>query len=129
MNRKIYAVLLIAIVAVVMVSGCTTTGNGDANGGNGDNSGNGGTNVQTYSPSQIAEHDSSDDCWIVVQDKVYDVTAFINSHPGGEAILQGCGTDATELYATRPMGSGTPHSNRANNLLQAYLIGELDTGA
>ena len=43
----------------------------------------------------------------------------------GKAILEGCGKDGTELYETRPMGSGTPHSDRARNLLEDYYIGEL----
>lgn len=53
------------------------------------------------------------------------VTEFISSHPGGKAILEGCGTDATELFETRPMGSGTAHSERARTLRENYYIGDL----
>ncbi|MBR9690274.1 cytochrome b5 domain-containing protein [Candidatus Woesearchaeota archaeon] len=75
--------------------------------------------------SELATHNSRDDCWLSIDGHVYDVTAFIGSHPGGEAILQGCGTDATTLFETRPMGSGKPHSDNARILLETYYIGDL----
>jgi cytochrome b involved in lipid metabolism len=58
---------------------------------------------------------------------VYDVTKFIEAskHPGGEAIVEGCGKDATVLFATRPMGSGTPHSEKAYGFLTSFYIGDL----
>lgn len=37
--------------------------------------------------SEIAKHKSSDSCWIVVHGKVYNVTEFLDKHPGGRAIL------------------------------------------
>jgi cytochrome b involved in lipid metabolism len=80
---------------------------------------------ETYTLTQVAEHNSNDDCWLVLDGKVYDVTGFIGSHPGGAAIIEGCGTDATTLFETRPMGSGTPHSINARNLQENYYIGEL----
>ena len=46
-------------------------------------------------------------------------------HPGKEAILEGCGKDATILFNTRPMGSGTPHSNTARSYLNDFQIGDL----
>ena len=82
--------------------------------------------TQTYSMDQVATHDSSDSCWLVIEGKVYDVTSFVSNHPGGEAILEGCGQDATVLFNTRPMGSGTPHSDDARATLETYLIGTLE---
>jgi cytochrome b involved in lipid metabolism len=75
--------------------------------------------------TEIAMHDSKDDCWLLIDGKVYEVTDFIRWHPGKDAILEGCGKDATTLYETRPMGSGTPHSQSARNRLEQYKIGEL----
>jgi len=74
---------------------------------------------------EISQHNSSEDCWLAINGKVYDVTDYIPSHPAGNTILEGCGTDATELYETRPMGSGTPHSEDARELLNDYYIGDL----
>jgi cytochrome b involved in lipid metabolism len=77
--------------------------------------------------AEIAQHPVEADCWMAIDGQVYDVTGFIASgnHGGGEAILQGCGKDATELFDTRPMGSGTPHSSKARDFLPNFKIGEL----
>ncbi|NTU72682.1 cytochrome b5 domain-containing protein [Candidatus Roizmanbacteria bacterium] len=76
--------------------------------------------------TEIASHNSATDCWFAVDGNVYDVSAFIGSqkHPGGKAILLGCGKDATELYNTKP-GTGKPHSERAHAYLQTFKIGTL----
>jgi cytochrome b involved in lipid metabolism len=81
----------------------------------------------TFTLTQIAEHTTKDNCWMALEGKVYDVTPFVASgfHPGKAAILEGCGKDATELFNTRPMGTGTPHSERARKMLPKYLIGDL----
>ena len=81
----------------------------------------------TYTLAQVSEHNSKDSCWMALEGKVYDVTPFVASgfHPGKSAILAGCGKDATELFNTRPMGSGTAHSERARKMLPKYYIGEL----
>jgi cytochrome b involved in lipid metabolism len=79
-----------------------------------------------YSLTDVTAHNSRDDCWLAIHGKVYDVTDFIADHPGRDAILEGCGKDASDLYETRPMGSGTPHSQRARGLLDDYYIGDLN---
>lgn len=81
----------------------------------------------SFTLEQVAEHSTKDSCWLALEGKVYDVTPFIEGgfHPGKLAILQGCGKDATELFNTRPMGSGTPHSERARAMLPKYFIGDL----
>lgn len=73
---------------------------------------------------QVALHSIQSDCWLAIRGKVYDVTTFF-THPGGEAILEGCGTDATFLFENRPSGSGTPHSSIAEQALVNFYIGEL----
>ena len=80
-----------------------------------------------YTLDEVAPHATADDCWIVIHGSLYDVTEFIadQAHPGGAAILEGCGIDATEFYETRPMGSGTPHSSNARALLGEFYIGEI----
>jgi cytochrome b involved in lipid metabolism len=58
-----------------------------------------------YSMEEVALHDSTEDCWFVIDGKVYNVTGFDSKHPGGEAVYEGCGKDATTLFETRPMGA------------------------
>jgi cytochrome b involved in lipid metabolism len=79
-----------------------------------------------FSMEEIAKHDNPEDCWFVIDNKVYDVTGYEAKHPGGEAILVGCGKDATQLFETRPMGSGTPHSDKARSYMPNYYIGDLE---
>ncbi|KAF9012545.1 glyoxylate dehydrogenase [Cyathus striatus] len=44
----------------------------------------------------VAQHASRDSCWIIVHSKVYDVTEFLDEHPGGsKIILKYAGKDAT----------------------------------
>lgn len=49
--------------------------------------------------SEVAKHKSTDSCWTVIHGKVYDITSFLDKHPGGRSILlrQG-GADATAEF-------------------------------
>lgn len=82
--------------------------------------------LAVYSVEEIALHAAADDCWLLIDGKVYDVTEYVARHPGGKAVVEGCGKDSTELYETRPMGSGTPHSDKAREGLANYLIGQVE---
>lgn len=39
------------------------------------------------SAQQISEHKTPEDCWIVVDNQVWDVTDFLDEHPGGSASM------------------------------------------
>lgn len=82
--------------------------------------------VQSYSLSDIAAHNQPTDCWFAIGASVYNVTSYIKSgiHPGEEAILLGCGKDATQLFSTKG-SKGQPHSEKATNYLQSFKIGAL----
>ena len=55
--------------------------------------------AQTEQPRAVQEHRSADDCWVVLYNEVYDVSGFLDQHPGGSRIiLQLAGNDATEQY-------------------------------
>uniref|UniRef100_A0A2A4IU75 Cytochrome b5 heme-binding domain-containing protein n=1 Tax=Heliothis virescens TaxID=7102 RepID=A0A2A4IU75_HELVI len=58
--------------------------------------------------------------WIVYKDGVYDVTNYIDEHPGGaETILEEAGQDATSAF------EDIGHSSDARAVLQKYKIGEI----
>ncbi|KAF8891829.1 glyoxylate dehydrogenase [Infundibulicybe gibba] len=55
--------------------------------------------MSLISGKTVSEHASRDSCWIIVHSKVYDVTEFLDEHPGGsKIILKYAGRDATEAY-------------------------------
>ena len=76
--------------------------------------------VKVFRKEEILEHKSKNSCWIILHDKVYDVSKFLDEHPGGEEVLleQG-GKDATENF------EDVGHSTDARDLLPEYLIGEV----
>ena len=60
-------------------------------------------------------------CWLAICGKVYDVTDFLKTHPGGaETLLQCAGGDATADY------DAVGHSAAAKKMLAKYYVGECD---
>lgn len=80
---------------------------------------------KSYAMDEVATHNSESDCWMAIGDKVYDATSFVANHPGGPAILKGCGTDATKLFEERPTNNKGPHPDQAREQLTKLYIGEL----
>lgn len=79
----------------------------------------------TLNTTEVQKHNSQADCWIIVSNQVYNVTAYIPFHPGGtQRIVNTCGTDATTAFNTRG-GSGS-HSTNAHNLLNNYYLGNFN---
>jgi len=52
-----------------------------------------------YTLSEIRKHNKADDCWIALRNRVYDITAYLDYHPGGRPKLMSvAGKDATRLF-------------------------------
>ncbi|EJT97504.1 hypothetical protein DACRYDRAFT_96985 [Dacryopinax primogenitus] len=48
---------------------------------------------------EVQRHNTREDCWVVIEGQVYDVTRFLEDHPGGIAsILRMAGSDATDMF-------------------------------
>lgn len=70
---------------------------------------------------ELKKHKSKNSLWMAIDGKVYDVTAFVNEHPGGiYTILSGGGKDSTKAFHQ------VPHSPAAQKILKNYLIGILE---
>ena len=69
--------------------------------------------------AEVEQHASDTDAWIVVKDKVYDCTPFLDKHPGGSAsITMNAGADCTEDFVA-------VHSAKAWKDLEEFYIGDL----
>jgi len=80
--------------------------------------------TKIYKLSEVAEHNKSKgdskSIWVVIHDKVYDITKFMDEHPGGEEILiENAGKDATENF------EDVGHSSDAREMLDSYYVGEI----
>ncbi|XP_052200406.1 cytochrome B5-like protein isoform X3 [Diospyros lotus] len=53
---------------------------------------------KAYTRAEVSLHNKRTDCWIIIKDKVYDVTSYVEEHPGGDAILAHAGDDSTEGF-------------------------------
>ncbi|XP_014488145.1 PREDICTED: cytochrome b5 isoform X1 [Dinoponera quadriceps] len=101
-----------------------------------------------FTRAEVAEHVGSTNTWIIIHNKVYNVTSFLNEraalyaccsllavfrnqlllivlrasskHPGGEEVLlEQNGQDATEAF------EDIGHSTDARQLMETFKIGEL----
>merc|ERR1712216_342998 len=53
----------------------------------------------SISKEEVAKHNNKESCWVILHDRVLDVTDFLKDHPGGAlAILTFAGKDATEEF-------------------------------
>ena len=78
--------------------------------------------AKTYSSTEVAKHNKPSDCWLIINNNIYDLSSYLNIHPGGaQTISPYCGQDGTIAFATKDRNQS--HSNYANQLLQSYLIG------
>ncbi|XDG03658.1 hypothetical protein ABKA04_003273 [Annulohypoxylon sp. FPYF3050] len=49
--------------------------------------------------AEVSEHNTEDSCWMVLHEKVYDITSFVPKHPGGRSILlKNAGHDASKSF-------------------------------
>lgn len=71
---------------------------------------------------EASEHNSAGDCWVVIAGKVYDVSSYLEDHPGGDdVLLEVTGKDATDEF------EDAGHSKSARELMESFFVGELDT--
>jgi len=82
------------------------------------------TLTKLYTMQEASEHNTKDDCWVVIDGKVYDVSSYLDEHPGGDdVVLVATGRDATDDF------EDAGHSEEAKELMQTFCIGELETSS
>ncbi|XP_008287412.1 cytochrome b5 [Stegastes partitus] len=76
--------------------------------------------VKYFRLSEIEEQNTFKSTWIIIHNKVYDVTKFLEEHPGGEEVLrEQAGGDATESF------EDVGHSTDAREMSGDMVIGEV----
>ena len=76
--------------------------------------------LKSYTLEEISAHNTEESTWIIIHNRVYDVTRFMAEHPGGPGPLTDlAGEDATEDF------EDTFHSKSARNLCKEHLVGKV----
>lgn len=70
--------------------------------------------------AEVSKHSTKKDLYVVVHDKVYNASSFVDEHPGGEEVLLDvAGQDATEAF------EDVGHSDEAREILDGLIVGKL----
>eukprot|EP01125_Pyxidicula_operculata_P006087 TRINITY_DN211_c1_g1_i1.p1 TRINITY_DN211_c1_g1~~TRINITY_DN211_c1_g1_i1.p1 ORF type:complete len:445 (-),score=95.61 TRINITY_DN211_c1_g1_i1:160-1494(-) len=78
---------------------------------------------KSFGWEEVAKHNTAESAWIAVDGKVYDVTKFVDNHPGGrEIFLSAAGRDCTDLIK-----SYHPFTDKPYSILPKYEIGTLSS--
>jgi len=73
------------------------------------------------SNSEIKTHNLKSDCWSIVNSNVYNLTTYVQSHPGGASVIANiCGKDGSKAFVNQHNTQGKP-----NNVLSSFLLGPL----
>lgn len=76
-----------------------------------------------YTWEEVAKHNTPQSSWVSIEGKVYDVTKWIDNHPGGkEYINLAAGRDITYLF-----DSYHPFTDKPTEILKKFEIGTLKT--
>lgn len=74
-----------------------------------------------YTREQVALHKDAASCHTIIDGKVYDLTLWVNMHPGGKnAILSLCGSDGTDSFMNKHKGA-----QKQMDILGRFHIGNL----
>ncbi|KAI9574823.1 cytochrome b5-like heme/steroid binding domain-containing protein [Boletus coccyginus] len=78
---------------------------------------------KVITPSELQANNSKQNLWVAIHGKVYNVTEFVDEHPGGDEVIiseGGACKDATEAF------EDVGHSDEARELLSGLLVGDLE---
>ena len=71
------------------------------------------------SNSEIKSHNLKSDCWSIVNGNVYNLTTYVQRHPGGASVIANiCGKDGSKAFLNQHNTKSKP-----NNVLSSFLLG------
>ncbi len=113
MNKKLHTGIVVTALLLVGASfwGYHTfakyspneyvSGTGTTNATTGETSG----EIKSFTVVDISSHNNAESCYSIIDGSVYDLTAWVNLHPGGKGkILSMCGIDGTEMFMNQHHG-------------------------
>ncbi len=130
----IFIVILVAVALLVtfafdsgstdsdMINSQTSAGSETINpNAGGETSNTASTTLATYTLAQVMTHKIRTDCWTTINGGVYNVTTWIDQHPGGaQAIIGLCGIDGSDAFNGQHGGQPRPATE-----LAGFKIGTL----
>lgn len=79
------------------------------------------SNNKVLTLEEVSKHNTKDDCWLIIGGKVYNVTKFLEDHPGGDdVLLSSTAKDATDDF------EDVGHSTTARAMMDEYYVGDID---
>ncbi len=78
-----------------------------------------GARPQKFTAEEVAQHVFPDDAWLIIDRKVYDVTHYVEKHPGGDKILRNVGGDNSVEFR------GPQHPTHVYETVERFLVGQL----
>lgn len=82
------------------------------------------TDINTYSKEEVSKHNTKDDLWVYDNTFVYDITKFVDEHPGGYVILKAGGKNIEKVWKNNGV-SWHSSNKQVNKVLNKYKIGTL----
>lgn len=79
-----------------------------------------------YTMEDVSKHNTVNDCWMIYDGGVYDLTNYVESHDRYMDISSWCGEDMTKDFETKA-GEGVDHRASTYTLLETYRIGDIET--
>ena len=77
--------------------------------------------MDRFSVDEVSRHCTVDDAWVIAGGLVYDVSTFLDAHPGGITITREyLGKDISSVISTNQIHK---HSDNALEILEHYRIG------
>lgn len=85
-----------------------------------------GLTLPTLTKAEVESHNTADDCYVTIGTNVYDVSDFVESHPGGaDLVLEYAGKDVTDILKNE---DSHKHSDSAYEILEESHVAFLVTG-
>ncbi|KAL4509250.1 hypothetical protein ABPG72_018181 [Tetrahymena utriculariae] len=80
------------------------------------------SNSRKIEYSEVQKHNKKNDCWVIINDQIYDLTNQKKFHPVGESYINiFAGKDATWFFNLNPIH----YKNEIRDILKGLKVGNL----